>query len=251
MTPTPLTDIHLPGQAVIALRNTDFAEWIHGHAIPIGRPWWTQTLTAYGFADTLVSETIRRADIFDLAAAAPATPQAALTLLWNSLAWGSGDKLRNNRARIVSIAADRDGAAAMLQQAAALSRTDPQGAYHLLYPRNRTAIRNLGPAFFTKYLYFAGGGDPSHPCCILDENVALALQKTCGWKSLPLKGWLASAYQRYATLLSLWADEHSLGRPDVIERWLFEEGKRVRNDNPSKPLRSMYHGPDEKQLVPE
>ncbi|WP_109519561.1 hypothetical protein [Mycolicibacter heraklionensis] len=251
MTATPLTDIHLPMLGTTQLRSVDVAEWIYGHAIPADRRWWTQALAAHGFADTLIGDTICRADIFALADAAPSDPQAALTLLWNSLAWGSGDKLRNNRARIASIAADRDGAAAVLQQAAALSRTDPQGAYHLLYPRNRTAICNLGPAFFTKYLYFAGGGDPCHPCCILDENVALALQKTCGWKSLPLRGWLASAYQRYATLLGLWVDEHSLGRPDVIERWLFEEGKRVRNDTASKPVRSMRYAPDEKQLVPE
>jgi hypothetical protein len=64
--------------------------------------------------------------------------------------------------------------------------------------------------------------------CILDENVALALQKTCGWTSLPLKGWLAPAYQRYAILLGMWVDQHDLGRRDSIERWLFEEGKRVR-----------------------
>lgn len=190
----------------------------------------------HDFADTLIGATIRRTEIFALADAAAATPQGSLTLLWNSLAWGSGDKLRNNRARIASIAADRDGAAAVLQQAAALSRTEPESAYHLLYPRNRTKIRNLGPAFFTKHLYFAGGGDPSHPCCILDENVALALRETCGWKSLPLKGWLASAYQRYVTLLGTWADEHGLGRADVIERWLFDEGKRIRSSNPSRRL---------------
>ena len=62
--------------------------------------------------------------------------------------------------------------------------------------------------------------------------MALALQKTCGWMSLPLKGWLASAYQRYATLLGMWVDEHDLGRRDSIERWLFEEGKRVRRSGP-------------------
>ena len=64
-------------------------------------------------------ETIRRADIFVLADAATDDPAAALTLLWNSLAWGSGDNRRNNKARIAAIAADPDAAAALLQQAAA------------------------------------------------------------------------------------------------------------------------------------
>jgi hypothetical protein len=79
-----------------------------------------------------------------------------------------------------------------------------------------------------KYLYFAGASAPTHPCCILDENVALALQKTCGRHSLPLRGWVATAYDRYATLLGMWVKISDLGRRDVIERWLFEEGKRLR-----------------------
>ena len=110
MTATPLTDIHLPEQALTELRGVDVSDWIHDHAIPVGRPWWTQTLAAHGLDDTLTGETIRRADIFTLADAAPDDPAAALTLLWNSLAWGSGDKRRTNKARIAAIAADPDAA---------------------------------------------------------------------------------------------------------------------------------------------
>jgi hypothetical protein len=128
MTATPLTDIQLPEQALTELRDVDVdvIKWIHDHAIAVGRPWWTQTLTAHGLDDTLTGETIRRADIFALADAATDDP-AALTL----------------------------------------------------------------------------------------------------------KGWLASAYQRYATLLGMWVDQHDLGRRDSIERWLFEEGKRVRRSGSS------------------
>ena len=133
-------------------------------------------LAAHGLEDTLTGETIRRADIFVLADAATDDPAAALTLLWNSLAWGSGDKRRNNKARIAAIAADPDAAAALLQQAAALSPTDPRppSTYSTpaTAPPSPTSVRRSSP----KYLYFAGGGDPAHPCCILDENVALALQ---------------------------------------------------------------------------
>lgn len=232
MPATPLTEIHLPKQALSDLSVVDDHAWIHDHAISVGRPWWTRTLAAHGLDDTLTGETIRRTDIFTLADAAGDDPAAALTLLWNALAWGSGDKRRNNKARIAAVAADPVRAAALLQHAATLSRTDPQAAYDLLYPRNRTAISDLGPAFFTKYLYFAGGGAPEHPCAILDENVAVALQKTCGWTSLPLKGWLATAYQRYAVLLGMWADQHHLRRRDSIERWLFEAGKSL----PRRPV---------------
>lgn len=155
MAATPLTDIHLPERAIAEMRAVTATEWIDEHAIAVGRLWWTRTLAAHDLADTLTGEVIRRADIFALPDAAT-SPAAALTLLWNALAWGSGDKRRNNKARIAAIAANPDRAAALLQQAAALSRTDPQAAYDLLYPGNRAAISDLGPAFFTKYLYFAG-----------------------------------------------------------------------------------------------
>lgn len=178
MTATPRTDIRLPERALTELSSVAVDAWIDNHAISVGRPWWTHTRAAHGFDDTLAGETIRRADIFALAERAADDSAAALTLLWNALAWGSGNKRRNNKARIASIAADPTAAAALLQQAARLSHTDPQAAYDLLYPHNRTAISYLGPAFFTKYLYFAGGGDPTHPCAILDANVALALHRT-------------------------------------------------------------------------
>ena len=149
MSATPLTDIHLPERAISELSDVDVAEWIDDHAIPVGRPWWTDALTAAGLDDTLTGDTICRADVFALADAAGEDPAAALTLLWNALAWGSGDNRRNNKARIAAVAADPAAAAALLQQAAVLSRTDPQAAYDLLYPNNRTMISDLGPAFFT------------------------------------------------------------------------------------------------------
>jgi hypothetical protein len=227
MVATPLGEIHLPARAISELADVRVSDWIDNHAVDVGRPWWTRTLSEYGFDDTLTGETILRADIFALAGPALDSPDAALTLLWNALAWGSGDKRRNNKARIASAAADPHATGELLARAAQLSRTEPLAAYELLYPQNKTAISDLGPAFFTKYLYFAGGGAANHPCAILDENVALALNKACGWRSLPPEKWFATAYDRYATLLGRWVDEHGLHRRDVIERWLFEEGKKL------------------------
>lgn len=45
----------------------------------------------------------------------------------------------------------------LLRRAAGLSMTDPRGAFLLLKPGGN-AISSLGPNFFTKFLYFAGGG---------------------------------------------------------------------------------------------
>ncbi|WP_125079501.1 8-oxoguanine DNA glycosylase OGG fold protein [Mycobacterium sp. P7213] len=229
MAATDLADIRLPPDVVIELQALDPVRWIHGHGFPITREWWTVELTKRGLDDTILSDRISRSDIFNIAAPALDDPAAALTLLWNALAWGSQDSQRNNKARIASVAADLDSAGALLQQAARLSRTDPRAAYDLLRPNNKTAISGLGPAFFTKYLYFAGGGSADHRCCILDRNVAASLNRTCGWASLPIEGaWLASAYERYALLLDRWADQHHLTRHDVVERWLFENGKTIK-----------------------
>jgi hypothetical protein len=227
-TPTRLSDISLPNRAIDEIRSVTVGDYIDNHAIDVGRPWWTETLRDYGFDDTLSGETIRRADIFATADAAAGAPDAALTLLWNALAWGSGSGRRNNKARIAAVAANREAATGLLQEAAQRSRDKPLDAYDLLYPGNKTAISDLGPAFFTKYLYFAGAGSPQHPCSILDENVAYALNRTCGWTTLPLKNWYATTYERYAQLVARWVDEHKFGRHDLIERWLFEEGKRLK-----------------------
>jgi len=226
---TPLDEIHLPDRAITAMADADVDEWITHHRVPVSRQWWTDKLTGAGLADTVLSSAISRGEIFGLAAKSAQDPDAALSLLWNSLAWGSGNKLRNNGKRINSVAQDPARAGSLLMQAAALSNTSPLEAYELLYPRHKTVIGQLGPAFFTKYLYFAGGGKSDHPCAIIDENVARALHETCGWKSLPIEGgWHASAYDRYCKLLSGWMDQHDdIVRRDIIERWLFEEGKRL------------------------
>ncbi|MFJ5985902.1 hypothetical protein [Lentzea sp. NPDC092896] len=151
------------------------------------------------------------------------------TLLWRTLAWGSGSYLRLNARRLTSIAADVPRCEDLLTRAADLSRSDPASAFALLRPGNRNAIRYLGPSFFTKFLYFAGGGAPDHPCLILDRVVATRLRDECGWASLHRQGpWPVETYERYCGLLARWARE--TGRaPDEIELKLFNSFSVDRN----------------------
>ncbi|MEE6169531.1 MULTISPECIES: 8-oxoguanine DNA glycosylase OGG fold protein [unclassified Mycolicibacterium] len=228
MAATPSTEIRLPEAAVTELRDVDVSEWIDDHAIDVERTWWNQLLSIYGFDNDPVGEINVRADVFDLAKGVSTDPASALRLLFNSLAWTSRETHRKTRLSVAKIADDSYDVCQILQGAAALSHTDPRRAYELLYPRGRAVVADLGPAVFTKYLYFAGGGDAEHPCCILDGNIALALQRSCGWLSLASHGWLAPAYERYTALLGRWVEEFGLSRRDVIERWLFEEGRRIR-----------------------
>ena len=87
-------------------------------------------------------------------------------------------KYRLMRKRLDTVAVSIEDARDLLAEAAAASRTDPMSAYDLLYPGGRTRLKFLGPAFFTKFLYFAGGGLPAHPCLIIDERTASALERT-------------------------------------------------------------------------
>ncbi len=110
----------------------------------------------------------------------------------------------------------------LLAKAVKESRCDPAGAYAVLRQERRNEIRWLGPSFFTKFLYFAGGGAPSHPCLILDRIVATALCEHCGWASLHRTGpWSAETYQCYCTLLTRWAQAAHCA-PDELERTLFD-----------------------------
>jgi hypothetical protein len=185
------------------------------HRIAIRQAWWQKAITRRELPGTPpVTSSLTRADVW-----APA--EDVFTLLWRTLAWGSGRFLRQNSKRLDSIKADVAGAKDLLTEAAEESRRDPARAYALLRPGERNAIRALGPSFFTKFLYFAGGGAPEHPCLILDRVVATALRDRCGWESLHRTGpWPPETYQRYCDLLARWAKDHGCAA-DELERTLF------------------------------
>jgi hypothetical protein len=221
----------------------------HGHIPPrrcvenqrvtIPAAWWVDRLHQYNAPGAAIDPTLgslSRADVWRLAAGASDSDDAAAGLLWHALAWGAGTKLRHCRRRIKAIAHAPGTTLAALRRAARLATTDPAAAYAVLHPRRgRPAIGGLGPAFGTKFLYFAGGGNPTHPCSILDSRVATTL-RTSGWPSLPLTGWWPDTYSKYCQLTTRWADDLSKPgepvHPDQIEFWLFN-ANRSQNVGPS------------------
>ncbi|WUA09459.1 hypothetical protein OG225_07165 [Nocardia sp. NBC_01377] len=221
VTATDLHSLAVPEQLRIDVSGVVPDSYIHGHTIEVVADWWRAELAVHGLdADGVLGPRISRGELFELATDIDGRDEV-LRLLWNVLAWGTGSRARHGRNRIRAVAADPDRAADLLHAAARLSRTDPAGAYAVLRPGDRAnAIGFLGPSFFTKFLYFAGGGDPDHPCHILDERVARAL-RDLGWVSLPPRGWSASAYQRYNDLLRSWTGSAGPARSDMVERWLF------------------------------
>lgn len=206
------------------IETTGTREVIHNQGFQIPREWWMSALEVAGRpTDQFPADVVTRDSLFDMASGADSDPVAAERLLWNSVAWGLGKRKRLVKKRIASFAADPEALSAALVEAARLSKTDPEAAYSLLQP-GRPLIKYLGPAFFTKFLYFAGEGAADHPSLILDQRVATALNRF-GWKSLPTQGgWAASAYGRYASLTARWTTELNCPRRDLIERYLFDRG---------------------------
>lgn len=198
--------------------------------------WWNAALLRRGLPGEVTGAPagggrarISRGRIFDLASQASSADDW-LNVLWSALAWGAGTSARNMDRRLDAIAHLRRDAIRGLVESAELSREEPKAAYEALRPAGNL-IRWLGPAFFSKFLYFAGAGRPDHPCLILDARVAKALH-LAGWSSLhPGGAWPAGTYERYCELLSRWANDSDVrgtaGRPvaaDELELWLFTNG---------------------------
>jgi len=206
---------------------------VYDHWIPVNQEWWNSELIDRNLPGGPLQVTydsgrragISRGALFELAAMTDSV-DGALRLLWHTLAWGGGKRARLMSKRLDSVAANPESAARALAAAAAKAQTSPADAYEVLYPSGCTLLKYLGPAFFTKYVYFAGGGVATHPCAILDSVVAANLRAR-GWNGLRPAGWSAETYEQYCELLACWGRDASkrLSRPvapDEIERSLFD-----------------------------
>ncbi|WP_372666191.1 8-oxoguanine DNA glycosylase OGG fold protein [Amycolatopsis kentuckyensis] len=185
------------------------------HRITVRQDWWYRAITSRQLPGTPpATPTLTRAEVWEAGT-------DVFTLLWRTLAWGSGHHLRQNSRRLDSIEADPSGVEKILTEAAGRAGRDPERAFAAFRPDRHNRIPGLGPSFFTKFLYFAGGGASDHPSLILDRVVATALRNRCGWTSLHRIGpWPPETYGRYCTLLGRWAKDLDCA-PDELELALF------------------------------
>jgi hypothetical protein len=227
------SELQLPGWLSTTVRATPAAE-VDGQGVPVARDWWQARLDGTPFAGELFDSLdgrLTRTELFGLGERAGESPENARRLLWAALAWGTGRRHRNNGARITAMESGGDELSEVLRRAAETGRTDPSAAYGLFRP-DRNAVSYLGPPFFTKFLYFAGGGSAAHPCLILDSLVAKTLRQESGWTELTgWYRWSAGQYVDYCELLTRWARELSedgsgeVVRPDQLEYALFNRGR--------------------------
>ncbi len=243
--PTAPTNLAMPNYVSAWLGRPEQTVLGHGFAEKkLALRWWKGALTDVGLGawevtvDPLGSGAteLTRGTLFALGKQAT-DDDSTFNFLLHVLAWGSGTGSRNNRRRLAAFAEEdtRHDHLELLQAAARIVRSDdpdaPRRAYGTLIRRGGGVIPALGPAFFTKFLYFAGAGEGSIPCLILDARVASSLYEA-GWTDLPHSArkngysfsynWYTDTYVSYCELLKRWADaQGSKTRSDEIERALF------------------------------
>lgn len=225
----------VPHTLIAYLDQHSRQETVHQHAVTVNVSWWnhrTEPLRGgpvVASGQTAGRHPITRADLFQLGEEAvhDDSGTGAVRLLWHALAWGTGTKHRNNKRRIRSVL-DDDEAPTVLYEAARASRTDPSAAFSILRQRRKNYFTWLGPNFFTKFLYFAGGGDPAHPSLIVDQFVRASLYRETGIdpRFRYISQYPVSRYVETLDQLAAWAGaaQAEVGRPvapDEVERWAF------------------------------
>ncbi|MGN6412517.1 8-oxoguanine DNA glycosylase OGG fold protein [Flexivirga sp.] len=168
---------------------------------------------------------LTRQDVFDRARSVT-TESDAVELFLLVAAWGTGTKARSI-ARVARVLDQPSAPARLLETHRVVRDGDPAEAYRRMYSWDHERIKYLGPAFFTKWLYFSAydtweqrnGPAP----LILDQQVARAL----GWRTT---GWSSSTYRTYletaAAVRDIWAPNAPL---HIAEYALFEVGRRARS----------------------
>ncbi|MGW4086246.1 8-oxoguanine DNA glycosylase OGG fold protein [Streptomyces sp. NPDC004822] len=190
-----------------------------------GADWWPPELDD---CPTVAGrQRVDRSTVFRVARRSD-TPEGRRHLLTAALVWGTGTKARSvtRRAEIFAVSA-RDIDARLEAGLGTLRQEGPVAAYYAF--NNDQHIKHLGPAFFTKVLYFAGHEqcDETWRPLILDRFVALALRAADTEETWPTSGWTTPWYRRYVHI----THEHALKAgvaPDQIEAALFSWGKQLK-----------------------
>ncbi|MEU7380224.1 MULTISPECIES: hypothetical protein [unclassified Streptomyces] len=211
-------------------------EEVLGQAIPFDRARWVPLLpdptwwpAELDNCPTVAGRPrVDRSTVFGIARRSD-TAEGRRHLLTAALVWGTGTRARSvaRHARVFgeSSAEDIDG-----RLKTALATLREQGAVAAYFAfNNGQRIKYLGPAFFTKVLYFAGHERPVGPWrpLILDSVVARALRSADADVKWPGGGWTAPRYERYLSLAHDHADRAGV-LPDQVEAALFRHGKRLR-----------------------
>lgn len=164
---------------------------------------------------------IRRQHVFDLVAS-ESDPLVGFTA---AMIWGHGINGYGPH-RVEKIVDDAgDGLRDRLEGIAAAGRENAAAAWDAFMSSSK--VRGLGPAFASKYAYFAafaeGPATSELPALIVDLNTSWAMWDLV---QLPRSVERRAGYVEYVRTAVQWAKE-ARARPDTVEWALFEIGKSV------------------------
>lgn len=169
---------------------------------------------------------ITREDVFALSTC-DGTPACAVRSYIAVCVWGTGTGGRGVARRARPLRSQADVGERLLEAIGTLRGDGAVAAYRRLRNDGDLHIKGLGPAFFSKVLYFTGWNHVAGPRpLILDRFVARALDDQAGLGWRPTWNWTSGQYDRYLDLVAGWAVSWGT-EADVVERELFEHGKAL------------------------
>ena len=191
---------------------------------------WRHLIPADAWPDGLPgTDVLRRCDVFLVADNWRAGREGARSLLTAVCLWGYGLRGYGLARTLVVLAADPDGSKLEHNltplRGRRLSGDDFRNAYSRFGPASQTHLHRLGPAFFSKLLYFGayrrgeGGVQP----LILDKRVAARLPEEAGTARSRSWGWPAVDWIAYLRWAASQAGRPDFGgEPDAVEMALFD-----------------------------
>ncbi|MET8806893.1 hypothetical protein [Streptomyces sp. NPDC004546] len=203
-----LSERLLPASAVRAIGGwlsgggARFAAGVDGHAVEYVPAHWASIEPWPGrFSDRSqeIIALVSRAEVVSAVREAVECQEWSEALV-ASYVWGQG-RTGYGPHRLKEILADEAVDTAVAQAAAALREEDAVAAYRAMYG----AVKGLGPAFFTKLLYF----------------LALAMADSCAPRALILDQRVARVMRLHATRVG---DGIGLASAEAIAAWIWSDG---------------------------
>lgn len=167
---------------------------------------------------------ISRNGVFDIAATE--SQHRELHTAVTAYVWGVGFTARMSIGRLVrAFTTNADTVEDNLRRAAAILRVEGAvAAYESMLAGGSAQTKYMGPAYFTKFLFFTGYRDRSADLrpLILDKRVASALRDRGVFGPRAGNGdWPSDLYRRYLT----YCHEQNPADPVAVEADLFNEGR--------------------------
>ena len=197
-------------------------------AITVDVDRWRSALPETAWPEGFAADSkVWRQDVFDVAERWRRGEATALQLAAASLAWGLGITGYGRRRTRDVLDQDPDGSRLAISieglRDERPTEADLLDAYERLF-RGVGHVRGLGPAFFTKIIYFAGyrrGVGGLQPL-ILDKVVAERLPDDAGGANRHESGWWPSTWRDYLYWAAKQAERPAYcGEPDHVEMDLF------------------------------